>query len=345
MVRSVLHVVGPVLCLLLVATAARGQLLPPAAVIGKELSNDRDEDSTGAPNDLRNLGWDGLGNTVDAFDYSTSGPPPLDPDQVDALANTSDYLFPEVLANRASLVLSFDMRNDIHFHETNGNTGIWATPPQVSNNPLLDDVDGLELWTGDVGVQKDGLVTPLGDFDANHYSIVGDPVTPASPPSPPGTPAVSVYLYQPLIDVSTPYILHNDLRNAVAQFLGFEPDQVTVDLDAMLLNDRVQEDPVPGGPPWTWDIGDQIIFSLWPDTLLGLDGGELFFWENGQPVQWLVHGGRVWDTANPVAQVFGVNTENINALEAVIPEPASLALLAAAAALIGARRQRARRLR
>ncbi len=73
-----------------------------------------------------------------------------------------------------------------------------------------------------------------------------------------------------------------------------------------------------------WSAPDSIIFSLWPDATH--DGGEIWTWDFGGLPSFLVHGGTVWDTANPVGATFGVATENINAFEA-IPAPGTLALL------------------
>ncbi len=76
-----------------------------------------------------------------------------------------------------------------------------------------------------------------------------------------------------------------------------------------------------------WDGGDWIIFSLRP--VGALDGGELFVWQNGLTMVYLQHGGRTWNTLNPVGLIFNANTENIDGLEAVtfIPEPESLLLV------------------
>ena len=95
------------------------------------------------------------------------------------------------------------------------------------------------------------------------------------------------------------------------------------DIDAVVV--RVED--IEGD--MTWGAGDTIMFSLWPAGTF--DGGEIWVWRNGSAPQFLAHGGRVWDTPNPVGSIFGVNTENINALEAIpVPEPLTISLLIAA---------------
>lgn len=269
-------------------------LPPPSAVPGKEYSDNVDVDQFQANDPLQNLYWDGLGGNVDAFDYSLSGPPPQDPDQVDALANHLDYLFNPLLANQVSMVVSLENENFLRNHNPTGSVGIWATANDIRSpgNPV--EVDAVELW---------------GGVDADHYSYIGDPILPNPPGG--GFPAVSVFYYDGV--TSSPYILYTQLFN---QLTGFGLDVPSIDVDALMVQDVTQVG--------VWETGDTIIFSLRPTGTL--DGGELFVWTNGQPIQYLVHGGRTWDTANPVALIFGSNTENIDALEAV-PEPATAGML------------------
>ena len=294
---------------------AVAQVFPVAAVSGKEYSNHQDEDALGGGDFLQNIEWDGVGGANDAFDYSTSGPPPLDPDQVDALANVQDLLFHQVRQGQVPFVASFGGIGDIYFHDTVGATGVWANgPTQINSTAPPDDVDGLEVW---------------GPVDANRYSIIGDSILP-NPPG--GIPAISVYWYDVNSDTSGEYIEHLEVLAA----LGISPgDSVAdnIDIDALMTFD------INGDT--SWDPGDWIIFSLWPNAVH--DGGEIWVWQNGGPAQFLVHGGRTWNTPNPVATIFGVGSENINAFEAVlpIPEPSSLMLaLISLACLYGFGRRR-----
>ncbi len=64
--------------------------------------------------------------------------------------------------------------------------------------------------------------------------------------------------------------------------------------------------------------------------------------------RFLVHGGHVWDTAFPVAVVYGLASEDVTALEAVdisaaVPEPQTHALLLGGLGLLAAWRARQRR--
>jgi len=308
-------------------TCALGQIPPPSAVPGKEYSNHQDEDATGGADFLQNIWWDGNGAASDAWDYSGSGqilPPPFppdqpipeDPDQVDALANERDFLYQPLVNGRVPMLLSFTGERDIWSHNTSGSTSLWAQGA-VDINPQSppDDVDGLEIYDSSVE-QHDGQ----GGFDANHYSIIGDHL-------PSGTPGVSVFFYDPFNHSSAPYIMHTPLLSAVPALV---PDLSIADVDALMVDD------LQGNA--TWDPGDSITFSLRPNG--PLDGGEIFVWTNGGTVQYLVHGGRVWDTANPVGSLFGVNTEDVNALEAVIPAPGTGALVLLATGLAVARPRR-----
>ncbi len=310
--------------LLFLTSELDAQLVVPTLVPGKELSADPDTDTSGGPDDLQNLDWAGNGNTINGFDYSGSGPPPSDPDQVDALANTFDYLFQPLVNNQATMVVSFKNRNDVHFHTPGQATGIWATVAQVSTSPLISDVDALELWSS-----GEGQAPLLGARDAVHFSIAGDHI----PPVPPGmgAPPVSVYYYDPGAMRSFTYIPFGEVRQQVGNLLNIDPiliDFFEPDIDAMMIYDLegATQPPANGFLP-AWQDFDEIIFSLRPDSTFGLDGGELFHWIRGQSINYLNYGGRIWDTANPVGAIFGVGTEDINALEAIVPEPCGLTLL------------------
>ena len=63
------------------------------------------------------------------------------------------------------------------------------------------------------------------------------------------------------------------------------------------------------------------------------------------PASFLNHGGHLWDTAFPVANTFGLNSENVNAIESAstIPEPITAILLGIGLAGLAARRRRKER--
>jgi len=302
-----------------IAGGAFAQIPAPSAIPGKEYSNHQDEDATGTGDFLQNIWWDGLGVAADAWDYSGSGmilPPPFppdqpipeDPDQVDALANEQDFLYRPFIAGQTPMLVSFTGEPNIWSHDLSGNSALWASgPAQINAMSPPDDVDALEIYDRAFD-QHDGL----SGFDANHYSISGDHL-------PAGTPGVSVFFYDPNAHASSPYIFHNQLLAAVQNLV---PGLAIADIDALMVDD------VLGNA--IWEIGDSVAFSLRPNGLL--DGGEIFVWTNGGAVQYLMQGGRIWDTANPVGAIFGVNTEDINALEAIIPAPGPIGLFLIAGA-------------
>ncbi|MEM8678419.1 MAG: hypothetical protein AAGF97_03590 [Planctomycetota bacterium] len=322
------------------ARALPGATLPsPTMIPGKEYSDTQDVDAAQQVDPLNNLWWDGTGVVADAFDYTASGPPPADPDQVDALANGQDLLFSQLLTNQAAMIVSLQQENWLRHHNPNGAVGTWATPTQI-RNPAPVEVDAVELWVQDS--PPAGRGAPL--LDANHYSYAGDPISPNPPGG--GFPPVSIFAFLPsgpgpvvnwlgqidndgIFGQSTPYILHDWLRDQLNQDFNF--DLTAVDVDALMVND-VDHNLV-------WETGDSIIFSLRPTQghTTNLDGGELFVWQNGNPMQYLQHGGLTWDTANPVGTIFGAHTENIDALEAmfIIPEPSTAWFLLAATLCLG----------
>lgn len=303
-----------------------GVIPPPANVPGKEYSHHLDEDFAGNLDFLQNIWWDGLGNAADTFDYTGSAQPPWDapqdPDQVDALANHQDYLFREVVSNQVPMLVSLDQPapNDIRFHTVVGNTGIWATAPVINAGRPPDQVDALEIWE----TVPDGSILQVDDNpntpdDANHFSIIGDALG----------PGISVFYYDEVNHASFPYIF----QPAVVAALGFDPtDPVAdqIDIDALMVFDLEGDR--------QWGPGDTILFSLWPIPGV-FDGGEIWVWQNGQPAQFLFHGGRLWDTANPVGTIFGLNTENIDSLEAIVPSPPALLMLLAGGLTIARRRR------
>ncbi len=301
----------------LFSSFAVAQIVPPSLIPGKEYSNRFDENAFGAIDHLQIISWDGFGNALDSFDYSGSArapwDAPIDPDQVDALAHFQDFLFNPVRMNAAPFVVSFGGIRDIYYHDTTGATGIWASGPvHINAASPPDDLDALEVWG------------PKDQDDADRFSIEVDWAG----------PGIAVFKYDAPNHNSLPYIFHAKVDGAlgVPAHPQDQPSEFHTDIDALMVND-VNEIGL-------WDKGDSIIFSLWPNPALGFDGGELWVWDHGAAPQFLVHGGRVWDTANPVGAIFGVGTENINAFEAIIPSPGALALLALGA--VGVRRKRKR---
>ena len=305
----------------------------PLEVPGKEYSNDVDRDALGNPDPGQVVHWEGDGVTVwDSFDYSSvfippPGPNPNPPaahiafeetDQVDALGNIRDKHFKDLIADRVSLLASFDQVADIHVSRSSVYAGIktaevWADATlNINSNPgALDDLDGLEVWG------------PNDSDDADMYSRAGDLDTNL------GGNRVSVFRFDPDTNESLPYLLTQTLLDAVitdngapVDWQSFDP--LLFDLDAMLIWDVNADTEFGAGDGLHGD--DMIVFSV--SAITGLfDGGEIWTYTFGDAAaQFLNHGGMVWNSANDVQAHFDLTTDEINALE-TLPEPMTLLLL------------------
>jgi hypothetical protein len=233
----------------------------------------------------------GNGTVSNTFDYGLSG-------EVDALANVGDALFGSVINNVVTLLVSFEGDpggNPVWYETPQGPVGVQWTNNNLDNAGVVLDgtleLDGLEVWG------------PPENDDANFYSMVGEPG------------GVSVYSYT---GTSQPYINQTVIQAACVS-LGYN-GSVDVDLDALMVWDY-------GSYPDRWDRvwadGDKIIFSI-RDTQNGggnWDGGEIVVLPFGGPAAFLNHAGRTWNTAYDVSGIFGVATEEVDAIEAYWPPP------------------------
>lgn len=370
-------------------------LAKPSVVPGKEYSHDLEHNTVppgGVLDPEQIIAWDGSGGTADGLDYSGSRPNYQNDDQVDAIANRGDHLFSQVigsaaLPDRAHLVFSHDDEISVYFGggppvaggftkvdlgparaagpfivsgKAIGGTGeisyekatafappstmgIWATQSEINGMPNPDDLDGLELWGPE----------PAFKADAEKYSLDVDFFS-----------GVSIWSYDIPTGVSTPYVMHNQIVNAVTALLGPVPGGAVlpyptfidgnnaINLDALMVQDIVDD----GAGPDTFDRrpdgqGDRIIFSIRqipnpndPDGYYAT-GSEIFVLDASQPnnPMYLFHGGHLWDHAYALANLVitpnyidgGYAVMDLNALEAisegVVPEPATVSL-----SLIGA---------
>ena len=96
-------------------------------------------------------------------------------DELDALANSGDAYYSAVKNNRADLLLSFAgdpgaPAEAVYMEDVLGNCSPLWDHVHLSFGGGIEDLDGLELW----GPYSDGI-NPLTGWDANIYSVVGDP--------------------------------------------------------------------------------------------------------------------------------------------------------------------------
>jgi hypothetical protein len=301
----------------------------PPNVPGKEYSDDLDKSGQvgGPPDPEQVIAWDGASGVRDSFDYTWSRLAFNDDEdrQVDALANKQDILFNAVINNGSALLFSVDdesrsagavppFSSPYIFYEPIGGPPPVAPPPPggpIWAKPLVEidqhgvtDVDALEVWGPE---PQEGPAGNGGGIlgDADRYSLYGDPFVPAL------AQRISVWAYNAAANASTPYITAQQIANAIG-----EPDlQTIIDLDAMMISDLLGDD--------EFGTGDTIMFSIAP--VAQFDGGEIWVWRNPGPAVFLNHGGHLWNTAFNVMGSFGVDSENINALESVaVPEPGTL---------------------
>lgn len=338
-------------------------ILPdPVNVPGKEYSNDVDKNAAGNTDRGQVIHWAGDGTNIwDSFDYHKQGGISGDglPFQTDALANIRDKYFLDLDGTRQAVRNPYDPQDTTDYHDTvslalslqksplgpnngyqnniyaarsafrGGGHELWADWHTNVNKNLTvnDDLDGLEMWG------------PTYADDANMYSLQDD-LDPGD-----GQGRVSVYRFYPnpstqpeIAGVSVPYLRTNVLLGAVIKqgggtvTWGGANDPNKFDLDGLMVWDVADDNQF--GP------GDQIIFSVRPIDGL-FDGGEIWLYKFNAPQATFLTQGlnddgspRVWDTNNEVSKfLFGDNLhgENIDALEALAPEPSTLVLLATAA--------------
>lgn len=287
------------------ASAASAQILPYSSVVGKEYSNRFDWNTPGVPTPGQVLSWAGGGPVANGV--------LLPSPEVDAIANVRDAFLTNVIADTASMVMSFhtapsntpgtDIPTPLGLaslwtSETaafGATRSVWAYAHEVDFK-VPEAVDGIEIWGPDT--------------DSTHWSNIFDPG------------GVAVW------SGAGPYFTSAELSIA----LGVPGLQL--DLDALMVNDNA-------GSEGHFDVGDVMLISVAANSLF--DGGEIWVVTraaSGMPTAtFLTHGGVTWDTANPVGALFGHGFEEIDGLEAIIPAPGALALLGVGGLLVTRRRR------
>lgn len=321
----------------------------PGEVTGKEFSQFLDRNEFGVLTPQQVVGWDGVGGTADAKNFSGNEPQTPSTVEIDAIGYHNDALFEPLLNDQATLIFSvgngssptgsgktlldngeiIGHAGDLSFERPgSGGLGIWATADEIDAEVPPNDVDGVELW----GREKPG-------FNTNRYSLVGD----ANNGNVLGS-GISVYC-DGCGSLGNAYIAQAGIRDDVASLLGqpedFGIESMEIDLDAMILGDS-------GGENSIFVTGqDAIVFSIRQIALPGTPGGyyatgsELFVLREDRSVEFLFHGGHLWDRDWALVNMRSDGRQlDINALEAaaVVPEPGTF-VLAALTALLGAHRR------
>ncbi len=228
---------------------------------------------------------------VDSFDYAVGAWPNRD---VDALAAYEDqYLSMALLWNEVDLLVSFEgdavLETAVYGERTHGRVdAIWSHQDLCntggSASGSIEDLDGLELWG------------PEGSENALVFSLEPDPSS------------ASIWYFELFGGGATEYLSRSVIFDAV-QSLGFTGDEADVDVDALMVHDSDLD--------WA-DLGDIVVFSI--RAAANWDGGEIVVMIIGPgglvAKNFLTHGGHQWNTAFPVAQTFGVGTEEVDAIEA-----------------------------
>ena len=294
-----------------------GAIPPAIRVPAKVYSDNPDRDENAQLAHGRMVAWDGYGGTRNVG--STPG-------QTDAIAAAADTLFNAVGVDNSHLLFSVETSPNIYLEPwQQRNSGLWATPPMINEHGVYD-VDALQVW-GEDAIFPDG--PDIMPFHAGFFSQAD--VNPGS-----------IYGWR---NGSVVQVYHAaQLAQQIAQLRGLTSDQQdylaqNLDVDALMAQALT-----PGADP-------KIIFSLAPvdfhdlDPCDDIDGGEIFTWAGvGFNAGYLLHGSHLWDTKFEVMNEYGLESENVNALETVsiIPEPFTIAALAVGTAAIIRRRRRRR---
>jgi hypothetical protein len=273
-------------------------LSAPDGVYGKEYSHDFDFSTIGPVADPEQIiAWDGTGGTADDVDYSFTRPTWLPDQEIDAIANTRDALYDELLRDESHLIFSHDdmivgygpgggfmpllVPSAGPITITNGNmiggagelsvemAGMfappsvqftWATQPVINGMPLPDDVDGVEVWGPEpTAVNPDGTVK--GDSDK--YSLQPDFPSGISVWNGSGSP----YIGHPLIVAAVEALL-GPIPPSAFSFFNEQQGRNAINLDALMVSDIIED-------------GD--IFHQ--DVAGGIPGGEELLDQNGTPIE------------------------------------------------------------
>ncbi len=323
---------------LVLMAASSSALVTPCEQSGssgsREYSNDldwHDAEGGGTQEPGRTIIFEGDGQTENGQCIGcSSGISGVSTIEVDALANSRDEGFQGIVAGTGYLIVSLNSGSStdpsvvtepislFYSGPTSAfaENGVWADHDiNLNDDSAAGNLDGVNLYGGgDVGSH------------ANKISFAGD------------DSGVSVYNYFEADDNATEYISRNEIFSVVSGLEGLGALSVTdIDVDALMVWDTQ-------GSMASWNDGDEILFSLAPVPGKGFFGNAIVHYTKGVSVEFLTHGGVVWDTTLPVATLFGSGAMDIDALEMafpsnggacdcgpepvlVVPEPCSASLL------------------
>lgn len=227
-------------------------------------------------------------------------------EEVDALAHYGDAYFWMIKNNTTNLLISFNgdpgggVDPNCVWYETAGGPApggpvmravLWkhnSLSNVAPTDPNFDDLDALETYG------------PGMSDDAYRASFMGDPVDPGQTP----LRNWSVWNYAGGAPVG--WFPKDDIVAAITN-LGWSGNEDSVDVDALMTS------------------FNEIIFSIRANG--NWDGGELVVVTLGNPAgaAFLQHGNSVnhgdgtnkWNTAFDIQTAFGVNTEEVDAIEAL----------------------------
>lgn len=297
-------------CLILAASSEIcAQVSPPPTVLGKEYITEPNTNALGIPTTGQTVGWSGAGPAFDLF--------VLSPFELDAIAHMGDAHFEGLIADEAALIVSFRT----------------AMPGGPAIDPIIGAGVPASYWYknstpfgGTTGVWATApMLNPIAppmqvsgaEFwgaagDTTHWSTFGD------------AGGVSV------TSGAGPYLLTAEIEFAIGATIG-------IDVDAFFLLDHF------GGTD-LFHVGDMALMSVKANGQF--DGGEIWLLSRTAggvlSASFFSHGGVTFDTAFDVAGHFGMfpPTQEIDAIEAIVPEPATIGLLVLGASALSVRRRR-----